>query len=156
MSEAELERYIISFRSTVYRLALSYLKNREDAEDVSQDAFVKLLKCGQVFESDENVKAWLIRVTINLCKNLLKASWRKKRFELIEAAASAPDENDGIGEYISLLKPEYSSVLYLYYYEGYSTKEIAQLTRITDVAARTRLSRARKLLKEMLLKEDAL
>ena len=156
MSEAELERYITSYRSTVYRLAYSYLKNREDAEDISQEAFLRLYKCGQCFAADENVKAWLIRVTVNLCKNLLKSSWHRNRGELVTEAAAPPRESSGIGEYISRLKPEYSAVLYLFYYEGYSVKEIAQICRITSVAVRTRLSRGRDKLKEMLLKEDAI
>ena len=156
MSEAELERYITSYRSTVYRLSYSYLKNREDAEDISQEAFLRLYKCTQSFAADGNVKAWLIRVTVNLCKNLLKAPWRRERGELITEAAAPSCESFGIGEYISRLKPEYSAVLYLFYYEGYSVKEIAQICGVTSVAVRTRLSRGRSKLKEMLLKEDVL
>ena len=156
MSEQELEHYITSFRSTVYRLAYSYMKNREDAEDISQEAFMKLYTSQQSFESHENVKAWLIRVAINLCKNLLRSSWYRNRGELITETAAPSPENSGIGEYISRLKPEYSTVLYLFYYEGYSVKEIAQICRLTSVAVRTRLTRGRNKLKEMLLKEDAL
>lgn len=156
MSEKELERYILSYRSTVYRLAYSYLKNREDAEDISQEAFLRLYKCTQSFAADENVKAWLIRVTVNLCKNLLKSSWRRSRGELITEAAAPENGSYGMSEYIQRLKPEYSTVLYLYYYEGYSAKEIAQICRLTSVAVRTRLSRGREKLKEMLLKEDAI
>lgn len=156
MTAQELERYIDSYRATVYRLALSYLRNREDAEDISQDAFVKLLQCSQQFNSDENVKAWLIRVTINLCKNLLKSPHRKARSELVTESAAPLPQSSGMGELLNRLKPEYAAALYLYYYEGYSTKETAQILRITNTAARTRLARGRKLLKEMLLKEDAL
>ena len=155
MSEQELSRHIESFRGMVYRLAYSYLKNREDAEDISQDAFVKLLQCTQSFDTDENVRAWLIRVTINLCKNLLKSSWHKNRGELMTEAAAPENVAYGMSEYIQRLKPEYSTVLYLYYYEGYSAKEIAQICRLTSVAVRTRLSRGREKLKEMLLKEEA-
>ncbi len=156
MSEKELERYILLYRNTVYRLAFSYLKNREDAEDISQEAFLKLFTSKESFNADENVKAWLIRVTVNLCKNLLKSSWRKNRTEIFAEEASPPPDSDHIGEYIARLKPEYSSVLYLFYYEGYSVKEIAEICRLTSVAVRTRLSRGRDKLKEMLLKEDAL
>lgn len=156
MKEQELERYIELFRSTVYRLAFSYLKNHEDAEDISQDAFLKLFISDQSFAADENVKAWLIRVTVNLCKNLLKTSWRKNRSECFTEAASPPPDSSQIDEYITRLKPEYSSVLYLFYYEGYSVKEIAGICRLSAVAVRTRLSRGRDKLKEMLLKEDTL
>ncbi len=156
MSEKELERYILLYRNTMYRLAFSYLKNREDAEDISQDAFLKLFTSTESFKADENVKAWLIRVTVNLCKNLLKASWRKNRSESFTEEASPPPDELCIGEYIARLKPEYSSVLYLFYCEGYSVKEIAEICRLTSVAVRTRLSRGRDKLKEMLLKEDTL
>lgn len=156
MSEKELERCILLYRNTVYRLAYSYLKNREDAEDISQEAFVKLYASKESFASDDNVKAWLIRVTVNLCKNLLKASYRKNRTESFAEAVSPPPDTDHMGEYIGRLKPEYSSVLYLFYYEGYSVKEIAEICRISSVAVRTRLSRGRDKLREMLLKEDTL
>ena len=156
MGERELERYIELFRGTVYRLAFSWLRNREDAEDISQEAFLKLYISKEIFASDENVKAWLIRVTANLCKNLLKTSWRKNRSESFTEEASPPPDKARIDEYIARLKPEYSSVLYLFYYEGYSVKEIAEICRLTSVAVRTRLSRGRDKLKEMLLKEDTL
>lgn len=156
MRENELERYIVLYRSTVYRLAYSYLKNREDAEDISQEAFLKLCTSRESFATDDNVKAWLIRVTANLCKNLLKASWRKNRAESYAEAVSPPPDSDHMNEYIGRLKPEYSAVLYLFYYEGYSVKEIAEICRISSVAVRTRLSRGRDRLREMLLKEDTL
>lgn len=137
----------------VFRLAYSYLKNREDAEDVSQEAFVKLYKSDEFFKTDDNVKAWLIRVTINLSKNLLKTFWRKGRVELEK---DIPYENKREGqllEYIAKLKPKYSIIIHLFYYEGYSIKEISEICKISSVAVRTRLNRARNQLKDMLLKE---
>ncbi len=156
MNEQQLDRYIINFRGTVYRLAYSYLKNCEDAEDISQEAFLKLYTSTQSFAADENVKAWLIRVTVNLCKNLLRSSAYRNHDELTNEAAPHSPESSGIEEYIKRMRPEYSAVLYLFYYEGYSVKEIAKICGITSVAVRTRLSRGRNKLKEMLLKEDAL
>lgn len=156
MDAQQLEHYITSFRSTVYRLAYSYLKNREDAEDISQEAFLKLYTSVQSFAADENVKAWLIRVTVNLCKNLLRSSAYRNHDELTNEAAPPSPESSGIEEYIQRLSPEYSAVLYLFYFEGYSVKEIAKICRTTSAAVRTRLSRGRNKLKEMLLKEDAL
>lgn len=156
MSEQELNEYICLYRNTVYRLAYSYMKNREDAEDISQDAFVKLYLSQESFAACDNVKAWLIRVTVNLCKNLLKASWRRVREELTAEPVALQAHEDSMGEYISRLEPHYSSVLYLFYYEGYSVKEIAGICGISSVAVRTRLSRGRNKLKDMLLKEDEL
>ena len=156
MSEQELNEYICLYRNTVYRLAYSYMKNREDAEDISQDAFVKLYLSQESFAAYDNVKAWLIRITVNLCKNLLKASWRRVREELTAEPVAPQTYEDSMAEYISRMEPHYSSVLYLFYYEGYSVKEIAGICGISSVAVRTRLSRGRNKLKDMLLKEDEL
>ena len=71
MTEKELAEYISRFHGTVFRLAYSYLKNREDSEDVCQEAFLRLYRSQQSFAAEENVKAWLLRVTVNLSKNLL-------------------------------------------------------------------------------------
>ncbi len=153
MSREELERLILLYRRTVYRVALNYVKNPQDAEDISQDAFVKLYTCRESFDADENIKAWLIRVTINLSKNLLKRNGRRGWSEL-PADIPCEDSSDiALYDCIRRLKPEYSGVIYLFYYEGYSAKEIAAICRITSAAVRTRLCRGREMLREM-LKED--
>lgn len=154
VSTQELERYISLYRLTVFRVALNYVKNYEDAEDISQDAFVKLYTCDDSFAADENVKAWLIRVAINLSKNLLKKSRRRGDAELTMDIPSEDITDTGLYDCIKQLKPEYSGVIYLFYYEGYSVKEIAKLCGLTSAAVRTRLCRGRERLREMLLKED--
>ncbi len=156
MNSDELTRFITLYRTAVFRAAFSYVKNYEDAEDISQEAFARLLVCSEDFMSDEHVKAWLIRVAINLAKNLLKSSRYKLREELSEnIAVQAPQSDDSIMyDCIRRLPPEYSSVIYLFYYEGYSIKEITGICRISSSAVRTRLSRGRNRLKEMLMKED--
>ncbi len=153
MTENELSVYIKSFRGMVFRLAYSYLKNRQDAEDISQEAFLKLFLSDEYFETAENVKAWLIRVTINLSKNLLKTSWRRRRAELDKEIPYESEMECAISEYICKLKPDYSIVIHLFYYEGYSIKEISEICRISSSAVRTRLTRARNQLKKLLLKE---
>ncbi len=153
MDEKELAEYVRLYRGTVFRLAYSYLKNREDAEDISQEAFLRLYKSKESFQADENVKAWLIRVTINLSRNLLKSGWRKRRTELEKEIPFSQKEENDLHDFISRLKPEYSVVIHLFYYEGYSIKEISEICRISSAAVRTRLTRARNQLKEMLLKE---
>ncbi len=150
MSEQELNEYITLYRTTVFKVAFNYLKNYEDAEDISQDAFVKLYTCEKQFADSENVKAWLIRVTINLCKNLLRSSWHKARSELPQDIPFNAIEENGIHDCIQRLSPDYSAMIYLFYYEGYSIKDIAKLCGISSVAVRTRLSRGRAKLKEML------
>ncbi len=153
MSKQELERYITLYRLTVFRVALNYVKNYEDAEDISQDAFVKLFTCKESFEADENVKAWLIRVAINLSKNHIKKSLRRSGSELPEDIPFEDSRDIALYDSIRRLKPEYSGVIYLFYYEGYSVREIAKLCGLTSAAVRTRLSRGRDRLREM-LKED--
>ncbi len=153
MDVHQLERYITLYRLTAFRVALNYVKNYEDAEDISQDAFVKLFSCKESFAADENVKAWLIRVTINLSKNLIKKSLRRGYAELPEDIPFEDGRDIALYDCIRRLKPEYSGVIYLFYYEGYSVKEIAKLCGITSAAVRTRLSRGRDRLREM-LKED--
>lgn len=154
MNADTLSGYVRKYHTSMFRLAFSYVRNREDAEDIVQDAFLKLYCCEIVFETEQNMKAWLIRVTINLCKDMLRSSARRLRNELITDIPTDPPEAGGIAEYITRLKPEQSSMIYLYYYEGYSVKEIAKLCRMTVSAVTTRLSRARKQLREMLSKEE--
>lgn len=154
MNAEALSGYVRKYHTSMFRLAYSYVRNHEDAEDIVQEAFLKLYCSEIVFETEQNVKAWLIRVTINLCKDMLKSSARRLRSELITDIPAEPPEVSGMAEYISRLKPEYSGIIYLYYYEGYSVKEIAKLCRMTVSAVTTRLSRARKQLREMLSKEE--
>jgi len=153
MNENDLTRYIEKYHSTVFRLSFGYVKNHEDAEDIVQDAFLKLYTTEIKFESDENVKAWLIRVAINLSKDLLKSHWFKRRAELSSDIPADTNEEETLSACIKKLKPEYSTILFLFYYEGYSTKEIAEICRISVSAVTTRLARARKQLKNLLLKE---
>ena len=153
MNEEELTRYIEKYHSTIFRLSFGYVKNTQDAEDIVQDAFLRLYSSDTFFETDENVKAWLIRVAINLSKDLLKSHWFKRRAELSSDITADVREEEILSDYIKKLKPEYSAVLFLFYYEGYSTKEIAEICKISASAVTTRLARARKQLKKLLLKE---
>ena len=156
MDEHQFEVYIKSLRGVVFRLAYSMVKNCEDADDITQDAFVKLYLSHENFTAAENAKAWLIRVTINLCKDMLKSFRYRNRTELCEDIPCESSEDVSVLEFVKALSPENSAVIYLFYYEGYSVSEIARLRRTTSAAVRTRLTRARKQLKEMLLKEDDL
>lgn len=154
MTEQQLERYIHLFKGTVFRLAYSYVKNREDAEDITQDAFVRLYTADTVFEREDNAKAWLIRVTINLSRDMLRSGWHKRRAELNDNIPVETAEEGFLLESVKKLKPEYAAVIYLYYYEGYSVNEIAQLRSTNPATVRTRLARARAQLRKMLSKEE--
>ena len=150
VDKEKVGEYVSRFHGAVFRLAFSYVKNREDAEDISQEAFLRLYRSDKPFPSDNDVKAWLMRVTINLSKDLLRSAWFKGRAELDENIPCENNEEIALLEWIKKLRPEYSAVIHLFYYEGYSVKEIAKICRISETAVTTRLSRARKQLKEML------
>lgn len=154
MTNDELTEYVRMFHGTLYRLAFSYVRNGENAEDICQNAFVKLLGYRGEFASPENCKAWLIRVTINLSKNLLRSKRSVQLEELDEDIPSLDPEEYGLLETVMSLPPKYRAVIHLYYYEGYSVKEIADIIGATVSTVTTRLSRARERLKDMLLREE--
>lgn len=156
MTEQQFEEHIKAHRATVFRLAYSMMKNREDADDVTQDAFVRLYQSHEKFSTEDNVKAWLIRVTINLCKDLLRSAWRRHKSDDMPEKACESREELRLLDSIKRLKPESSAVIYLFYYEGYSVEEIARLRKTTSAAVRTRLTRARKELRTMLSEEENL
>jgi RNA polymerase sigma-70 factor (ECF subfamily) len=140
----------------VYRIAYSYVKCAHDAEDITQEVFLKLYKCNTRFDADENVKAWLIRVCINQSKSLLRSAWKTRKTDYIEYAAAAqslPGDCFELCDYVNSLKPKYRTVIYLYYYERYSVKEIAEIMRVRQSTVTTQLGRARKQLKDLLLEE---
>lgn len=153
MTDNEFSGYVRQYHSTVFRLAYSYLKNREDAEDIAQEAFVKLYGSRVEFADSGHVKGWLIRVTVNLCKDSLRSGWFMHRAELSTDIPCSEGEDMGLADCIRKLSPKYSGVIFLYYYEGYSAKEIAAMLRISHTAVTSRLNRGRKQLKELLLKE---
>ena len=131
------------------RLAYSLLNNVPDAQDVCQEALLKRLDHADDFESREHERAWLIRVTINLCKNLRRSPWRTRTVGLdtvAEQAAFQPEEG-GVLEEVQQLPAKYREVLVLYYYMGYDTNEIADILGIRAEAVRARMSRARQKLR---------
>jgi len=156
MDNNSLTEIVAKYRKTVFRIALGYVKNTHDADDITQNVFMKLCDKSDAFVSEEARKAWLIRVTINESKNLLKSSWFRRRESLDESlAAPEKEEEIGIFEYVKALKPKYRTVIYLYYYERYTSVEIAKLLKMPESTVTTHLHRAREQLKETILKEDS-
>lgn len=142
---------------TVYRVSLMFLKDVSDAEDAVQDIFIKLIRGKYRFETDEHEKAWLIVATQNHCKNILKNWWRKKRTDINKIPQPSYMENftvDNIWQEVVKLPNKYKIVIYLYYYEGYATKEISDILGVKDSTIRSRLSRARKRLKIIIEEES--
>lgn len=138
------------YRDDVYRLAVSYTRSPQEAEDVCQSVFVKLLEAPSITPGKE--KAWLMQVTANQCRSLLRSAWWN-RTEALDEALPAPAPQWDTRHCVMALPPKYRVVIYLYYYEGYSTDEIAALLKISRSAVTTRLARAREQLRRMLEEE---
>lgn len=150
METSEYIRIAEQYTDIVYRAAISYCKNKNDAEDAVQNTFVKLLKTDTEFNDDEHIRKWLIRVAINECKNMWKSFWRRNvtSFEELEKEPEyiESDKTELFSE-VMKLPQKYRVVLHLYYYEGYCVKEIARLVGISESNVQTRLMRARNKLK---------
>ena len=134
---------------TVYRICFSFMKTRADTEDMVQETFLRLMSNGTVFQSEKHEKAWLIVTASNVCKGALRRSWRKHTSieELPEIAQEGPELNPVL-EAILALPRDQKTAVYMYYYEGYSSAEIAQALGCRQGTVRSRLSRARQALKK--------
>lgn len=151
--EQDVNRAIDLHGNTVRRICMLHLKNYHDAEDIFQTVFLKYYLSPVGFESLEHEKAWLIRVTVNACKDLLKSFFRSRTVPLSELLSESedltPDSSDVLEAVLSL--PEkYRDVVYLYYYEEYSAVEISRILRKNTNTVYTLLTRAKRLLKEKL------
>lgn len=155
-SEEEVNRAIDLYADTVKRICMVHLKNYSDTEDIFQNVFLKYTLSSAVFKNDEHEKAWIIRVTVNACKDLLKNFFRSRTVPLDEAVSLPVKENDDNREVLEAvlnLPPKYKDVVYLFYYEGYSAVEIGKILGKNVNSIYTLLARARKLLKEKLESE---
>lgn len=158
MDRAEFSRYAEAYKDTVYRVALNYLGCTADAEDIVQEVLLRLYTCSRRFDGEAHVKHWLIRVTLNLCSNAVRARRHYDARPLEELPCAAPfqtEEQLALYQAVMALPEKYRTVLYLFYYEDYSVREIARILRIKDSAVTTQMTRARAQLKASLTKEDA-
>ncbi|NEW06338.1 sigma-70 family RNA polymerase sigma factor [Paenibacillus sp. SYP-B3998] len=138
------------YADMVLRLAFTYLGNQADAQDACQDVFIKLFKHQRHFNDGEHEKAWIIRVTINTCKDIIRSPW-KKWFSSIEYLPNNHTESIDVVSFVVTLPRKYRMVIHLYYYEGYKTTEISEILNIKESTIRTQLKRAKELLKEKML-----
>lgn len=146
-----IEEIIEKYSDMVYRIALTRVKNKEEAEDIFQEVFLKFSKKLPEFQSKEHEKAWFIKVTINLSKNTLKSAWKRKVQSLDDDNIEFENkENQDIFYEVQSLPQKYRTVIYLYYYEGYKVKEIAMFLKTKEGTIKTWLSRARDTLKNNL------
>jgi len=150
----ELKQTILRNSNTVYRLAYAQMKNTSDADDVYQEVFYRYIRKKPFFENQEHEKAWFIRVTVNCCKTILKSFWKTKVCELDETFEDTEVEKEDLSFALKKLPKKYSAVLYLFYFEDMSIKEIASALNLKEGNVGVLLSRARQKLKEILEKEE--
>ena len=144
-SEEEAGRAIEQYADMVRRICMIHLKNYEDAEDIFQTVFLKYVLRSEPFDSPEHEKAWIIRVTVNACRDLLKSFFRSRTValdQLIEKPQDMPEDHSDILEAVLELPARFRDVVYLHYYEGYSAPEIGRILK--------KNTRARQLLKTRL------
>lgn len=152
-SEAEINRAVDEYSDIIRRLCMLHLKNYADTEDIFQTVFLKYALSSVEFESKEHEKAWLIRVTINACKDLLKSFFRKRTIsidQLIEQPAPLPQEHRDVLEAVLSLPQKYKDVVYLYFYEGYTAPQISKILGKNVNTVYTLLTRSKKILKTKL------
>ena len=146
--------FVQRYAQMILRLCFTYSLGRADAEDVCQNVFLKLLQCDRRFADEGETRAFIIRMTINECKDALKSGWRRRTVpldELIEREAPGlPAQDSGVLAAVQRLPLKYREAVYLYYYEGYNTEEIAALAGVKPAAVRQRLARAREKLRKEL------
>ena len=162
-TDDELNEIIDKYGNSVYRLAFSITKNQIDAEDITQDVFIKFIENRHKIENDSHLKAWLIRVTVNHCKNLFSEYWNKNTTALDNAINNTSEnkcsdldniikreEHNELNAAVTALPAKYRTVIHLYYYEEYTIKAISETLNLSSGTVKWQLSRARKLLKKSL------
>lgn len=156
-SKASLEAAYDKYADMLYRLALSHLRRHEDAEDAVQDVFAKYFSASPRFSDDEHERAWLVRVTVNRCRDLARRGKYREHASLDEIAEIPETENGETGlvlRSVSMLPEKYKTAIVLHYLEGFSVDEIAEMLGASASAVKMRLSRGRELLKTLLDKEE--
>ena len=153
MDKARFNAAVERHQTMVYRTALHALANSQDADDAVQEVFLRLYQRKGAFDGEEHLRRWLLRVTVNCCRDMLKSPWRKRRVSW-EEAPEIPvfdrPEQAALYQEVMALPEKYRTALYLFYYEELSVREIGELLGVGDSTVTTRLARARKRLKEQL------
>lgn len=159
--QEDVKKIIEAYGDNVYYLAYANVKSKDVAEDIYQEVFLKLILQKKRIEPEEHLKAWLLRVTINQCKDYWKSGWVQRVFqgmELDESKLEKLKENDvsacevhgPVTELVWQLPAKYRNVIHLYYYEDYSVKEIAKLLEKSENTISSQLARGREQLRNRL------
>ncbi len=142
--------------AAVYSVCFLYMKNEADACDMVQEAFLRMLQRDFAYEDEERAKAWLIVTASNCCKSQLRRSWRKKQV-VYDAAVhdKGKEQTDNLLlRMVEELEEKYRLPVYLYYFEGYRSAEIAAMLHVNASTVRGRLAKARKILRLQLEEEE--
>ena len=155
MEREEAARLVEAHGQAVYRLAYARTGSREDAEDITQETFLRLVRAAPVFRDEAHCRAWLLHVAMNCTRSLFRRPWRRRDLPLEEAAnAAAPDgERGDVLEAVLALPEQYRAPVHLFYYEDLTVEQIAQTLKIPQGTVKSRLSRAREKLRTMLCEE---
>ena len=155
MEKNRYVKVVQKYSNTVFRAAFQYCGNKSDAEDVVQNTFIKLYQSPKNFQDEEYLKRWLIRVAINEAKNISMSFWKRNIFSLEESDGNtsyefSKEEHTQLYDAVMSLSAKYRIVVYLYYFEDYSVKEISEIIKLKETTVQTQLMRARTKLKEEL------
>jgi RNA polymerase sigma-70 factor (ECF subfamily) len=155
-----IKRLMDAYGNDVLRTSFMYLKDKHKAEDAFQEVFIRIFKKRGGFLGNSSEKTWIIRITINVCKDMLRSSWLKRVLitdkpdngltEDVEDKAIEKDENRQLYREVTSLPPQFKDVVILYYYHGFSTPEIAKTLDVAEGTVRSRLARSREILKDRL------
>ncbi len=152
-----IENLVEKYGDMILRISYTYLKNKTEAEDIVQDVFLRVIDKAPDFNDEDHEKSWMIRTTINLCKNKLNLFWNRNKCSMDSVAEFSVCDRYNLGsevlKAVMSLSNKYRIVIYMYYYEGYSTPEIAKITDKSETAVRSLLHRARVKLKNILKEE---
>ncbi len=148
-----IETLLDRHEAALYRTAAAITQNKEDAEDAVQEAFARVMEKEPKFNDENHERAWLIHVTVNICRSILRSPARARREELLDIYPAETPEQFELLDSIAKLPPDYRAVIHLFYYEGYPVKDIAKLLKRREGTVRSMLTRARQKLGS-LLKED--
>lgn len=158
-TKERLEQIFRDYYQLIYRVAFSQVKNHADAEDITQEVFLKIIRHDMRYQSMEHERAWIVRVTVNLCRDLLKSKWHRTSVSMEEVSEAQRGSCENFTEIqddmmwaVLQLPEKYRNCLYLFYYEDYSIKEIAQSLEMPENTVKTNLKRGRQALKEFLEK----
>ena len=143
-----------AYAPAIYRLAYARTGSRADAEDIMQEVFVSLLRAGPDFADRAHARAWLLRVAANCANDWFRAPWRRREGPLTDSLPAPEHEDGGVVEAVLALPAKYRTAVHLYYYEELSVAEIAKITGKSESAVKSRLFRARAMLREALKEDD--